>query len=727
MDVYSIALFFIALFLTFITSYFLLGRNFLSNILGSFTFSTLLSVIYSFFRGSLIYKRVSTTTPKLFSPEQFEERFKETIKDIRNKKNKNKIVIAIDEIDRCPKEQVLEILQTVKTFLEIENTVFIIAIDDQRLREFLDVPQDYANELLRKIFNTSIKLKAFSEQDLYHFGEKLAKEYGLEIPKTVISLVCQEFSKYPRKIIQFFNIFQNELYLACLQEEKNYIPKGTIRDNIEFFTKLLIIREHYPDIYKRLIDNRNLIQDIHQHIRDGKFRKNEDGRWKSGELKLTIDEDAYRFFRRTSHIEVPPDKIELFIFIKDVFKDIPDEFYQLIISQDWEQIKEKMEKNKIEFSRLLRFIDDIVDMDVVRRGLYGTTGFNVLSLLFKIIYKPRENKEGENKERENLIRQIPEYKNIMSLFSSLELWKWEYLIKYPPKEMMYSVKFFTETFKERVNLKEIIGSEIESQGSIKSKEAILVIIYYTKAFEDFSYIIMDKFKSIYNSPEIKHLLEDGFVENRIIPSLTQNYKENQTEEKVKVMEELHARRLLNDEIINAFVDKCLSMLGTLENHKNWEIFEFWLEKLNKFIGRYLNEDTKTKLFEAIQNNHSFIIQCYKDGAFEKVYKNWIDLITSFYLVSSNSEQKQNLIKWLNEFYIYTKYLILRYEYIIENTYDYTFMPDILNIADKEDDLGSRIQLSNLLKLMVIRSKEDKGLNDEQIRQIVDFFFKNLFE
>ncbi|GAB4209500.1 MAG: hypothetical protein Fur0023_21770 [Bacteroidia bacterium] len=269
-DKWSLILFCISIVLTFSVSYFLLKANLFRNIIGSLSFATLLSIIFSFLRQILIYHRVSITTSKLFAPEKFEGIFKKTIENIIKEKRLKSIVIAIDNIDRCHKEQAFEILLTVKTFLGHEKVIFIIPVDDKGLKSYLQMSNKDADEFLRKLFDVSITIKSFSPNELYDFGVKLWDKYGINLPKkeTVISLICQEFSKNPRKIIQFLNTVQVEYNLVLLQEEEGLIPRGSITGNIEMLVKLLIIREEYPTLYEKIMDNKSLLQTITDDIRN---------------------------------------------------------------------------------------------------------------------------------------------------------------------------------------------------------------------------------------------------------------------------------------------------------------------------------------------------------------------------------------------------------------------------------------------------------------------------
>jgi hypothetical protein len=156
-----VIIFVIFTFLLLIIWYCFFGRE-IKSLIGSVSLATLISLFLSFLRSTIIYHRVAITTSKLFAPEKFEERFKNTIDEIK-KRNLEKIVIAIDNIDRCHMDQAFEILLTIKNFLGIEGVIFLIPVDDKGLKEYLQMNDKDANEFLRKIFNTTIHIKNFGD------------------------------------------------------------------------------------------------------------------------------------------------------------------------------------------------------------------------------------------------------------------------------------------------------------------------------------------------------------------------------------------------------------------------------------------------------------------------------------------------------------------------------------------------------------------------------------
>jgi predicted KAP-like P-loop ATPase len=69
---------------------------------------------------------------KIYFREHISDHVKDELKDIRDPKKETKnleIVIFIDDLDRCTPERALEILESIKTFFDIEGIIFVIGIE----------------------------------------------------------------------------------------------------------------------------------------------------------------------------------------------------------------------------------------------------------------------------------------------------------------------------------------------------------------------------------------------------------------------------------------------------------------------------------------------------------------------------------------------------------------------------------------------------------------------
>ncbi len=734
-DKWVFFIFLASFLLTMSISYFLLKVNFLANIIGSFSFSTLLSFLFSFFKNAFIYHKIAITTSKLFAPEQFEKRFKDTINEIFKKEKIERLIIAIDNVDRCHKEQAFEILLTIKTFFGHEKVIFIVPVDDKGLKSYLQMSNKEADEFLRKLFNISITIKSYSSNELYDFATKLYEKYGIELPKKelVISLICQEFSRNPRRIIQFLNTLQVEYHLAIQQEKSGLIPSGSITGNIEMLVKLLIIREEYPELYDKIKDDKSLLQTITDAIRDGKFNKSENKNlWTDGNIELT--EEEYRFLLRTSNIVLNESKLEPFFVVRDIFRDIPDKIEELVMSQDWDSIKQYLERGEITLDKLSYFIETKIDEDVVKRKLYETSGFNLFSLLFKIITE-----KGE--EIEALPSKIISCLNIKNL--------WKNTFNYPPKELAISLKWLkNKQIIEPLNyvVEAINGISIENLANDKKplnllKEFINVFKedgeelskIKNKLSEIFSnnFSLYNDFKDIFENEVIKHLLDDNFAK-KIIPTLSQDFNKNYTREKVEIIKALNKHSILDNDTINQYVNRCIQNVGTLQNYQNWSFFGFWLEALVDFIQKVKDNNTLTNLYNFLFQNYSFLINNYNNGNLGaeqiKCYKAYVKLLGEFYLSTDNSNYRQNIINWLNAFFnpihleVFTEVNEV-YRKIINETNNWQlFAQTIINQLLNQNNQNYKKIIIETVNLMLIKTKENEALNEQHINQVLSHYF-----
>ena len=176
------------------------------------TIGTLGTFLLALLNGCFYDLKISYSKPALFAPEQFEECFKQMmskcLKDtswIKEKwedlkdyvevgevsiKGLEKLVIVIDNIDRCPSDMAYQLLTDIKTFLSNEeyNLVFVVPVDDEALKKHLfrrwnkqtgeDINKE-KEEFLRKFFNVTLRIKPHQVTELQHFAHKINSENNL--------------------------------------------------------------------------------------------------------------------------------------------------------------------------------------------------------------------------------------------------------------------------------------------------------------------------------------------------------------------------------------------------------------------------------------------------------------------------------------------------------------------------------------------------------------------
>lgn len=241
----------------------------IDNKISVFSILTLLGLFITIFSGAFHQLKISVTKPHLFAPEQFEECYKEIVTNSLSKANKilkwvkgdnsirnlEKLVVVIDNIDRCSSDVAYNLLTDIKTFLSSEpySIVFVIPVDDEALKKHIvktstinsDCDKE-KEEFLRKFFNVTIRIKPYEETDMYSFAKQICEQNGINFKPETISIASKEYAKNPRRIIQLFN---------NLLAEMNYYDQDFAIKNESLICCLLIIREEYFDYYKSLINS----------------------------------------------------------------------------------------------------------------------------------------------------------------------------------------------------------------------------------------------------------------------------------------------------------------------------------------------------------------------------------------------------------------------------------------------------------------------------------------
>ena len=237
------------------------------------------AILFLFQVGSEIF----TTETKTLSQERLKDahEFEKEFGKIIENTSTERILIIIDNLDRCTHSKAVEVLSTIKTFLEprSKKCVFLVQCDDEAIKRHLEsvyVKNEKgesnknifdADEFLRKFFNTSIKIPSFIDADLEEYTKELLHETEVEVFDSnadLVSVITQAFRENPRQIKQFINTLLSH-YLVALERESGNDPviklSGAITGNPSFLAKFLIIRQKWPEFYKKLVKSPKSIDD----------------------------------------------------------------------------------------------------------------------------------------------------------------------------------------------------------------------------------------------------------------------------------------------------------------------------------------------------------------------------------------------------------------------------------------------------------------------------------
>lgn len=247
---------------------------------------------------TLRVEQVQVTRKRLQDPDEFAASFEGLLrKGLRT----SRLIIAIDNLDRCVPARVTELLTTIKAFLEPVKTgkdlVFVVAADDTALRRHLvaqelavsggsaaygdvsaqdkppDQVQEAVDEYLRKFFNGTLRLTEVLDEDIRDFAAAQLKDFAAvhKLDKGAASqlteLVATALKQNPRRIKQFINGLELRLQLL---EQRRKAKRIQIEPDILVVAKLAIIEEEWNDEFRALKRDPKLLAQWHDEARSGR-------------------------------------------------------------------------------------------------------------------------------------------------------------------------------------------------------------------------------------------------------------------------------------------------------------------------------------------------------------------------------------------------------------------------------------------------------------------------
>lgn len=104
---------------------------------------------------------------------EFRNEFKQVFKDCKGER----LVVFIDELDRCKPDTILDIFEAIRLFLYVEGTTFIIGADERLVSyavktKYMDIPGhdiDISKEYLEKLLQYPVKIPQLNEKEVKQY------------------------------------------------------------------------------------------------------------------------------------------------------------------------------------------------------------------------------------------------------------------------------------------------------------------------------------------------------------------------------------------------------------------------------------------------------------------------------------------------------------------------------------------------------------------------------
>ena len=248
---------------------------------------------------------------------------------------RSRLVIFVDDLDRCLPEQSIHIFESIKLFLNCKKCVYVIGIDREQIRRIFQKKFDSQNETVspsyvEKFVQLEFDLPPKTSDEVKEFISRKAPDNLKNTPK-VIELISKFIEPNPRKIKRWLNsvLFLEKLFVIK-KEELTKVDGHAPEIDVSLASIWLFLKAYYPR-FSNLIASDNSI--LNEAIRTAKDTETTEKRVGNFEL----EEELLKFL-----IELEPNYNET--QLKDIIH--LSKLTPSVVSPEEELVKKKSLINK---------------------------------------------------------------------------------------------------------------------------------------------------------------------------------------------------------------------------------------------------------------------------------------------------------------------------------------------------------------------------------------------
>jgi hypothetical protein len=211
------------------------------------------------------------------SLEQFQYEFEQLVKEEVIDRDR-RLVVFIDDLDRCLPEKAIEVLEALKLFLDVPGCVFFLGADREviqrgirvKYKGFLVDSDDplaagrripiTGDNYLEKIVQLPFHLLPLDEARV----EAFINQSGVDLPAGCADLFAAGLEANPRKVKRTLNIFRMLYELARIRQAEFKVDDQQVHIKPQLLAKVVVIQSRYPRLYNDLVEYPTLLPDLEQ-------------------------------------------------------------------------------------------------------------------------------------------------------------------------------------------------------------------------------------------------------------------------------------------------------------------------------------------------------------------------------------------------------------------------------------------------------------------------------
>ncbi len=203
------------------------------------------------------------------------DKIKDEMRTIRSQDPESRVVIFIDDLDRCSPNKALEVLESIKLFLDIEGFVFVIGLSHKTVTQLITHAYETTGikgeDYIKKIIQIPIKIPSWSKESIIDLinnsiTPKLNSDYTKFLTQNS-AMIAKVIDYNPRQLKRFIN---NVIIAFETFASKSGSPE--IQFNEIFLVKIL--KSEWPDFYREFVASKDFRDIVRWMItRPGQLRK----------------------------------------------------------------------------------------------------------------------------------------------------------------------------------------------------------------------------------------------------------------------------------------------------------------------------------------------------------------------------------------------------------------------------------------------------------------------
>ena len=219
---------------------------------------------------------------QLVSMEQFAHHFEQAIRTILGEGGR--LIVFVDDLDRCLPEQALEVLEAIKLFLDVEGVVFVLGMDLEVVRRGIET--HYAalvgetdedalpltgSAYLEKIIQIPFHLPSLDVGKRREFLAFLLNRLeGVELDDLTREVLARGLRPNPRQAKRVLNMFHLLRRVAEEQAEEQGVVFSPV-----LLAKSVLIQAQWPEVYRLWRQYPTLVQSLEEEFTRRPFTEEE--------------------------------------------------------------------------------------------------------------------------------------------------------------------------------------------------------------------------------------------------------------------------------------------------------------------------------------------------------------------------------------------------------------------------------------------------------------------